>query len=211
MSDESLGFAPIDLGEHAELCVEFRLDSYVCSFGTTDKFYVDNGSAQGYLDWLRAKMQELPGSCVHLWQGADIIGQLELERSPAGPEIGYVNLYYLVTEARGCGVSRRLDDYVCGFYANLGLNQARLNVSPSNDRAIRHYEKHGWQNRGPDPRHPELLLFEKVIGILQSPQTATIGTELRTVDQLASRWPHSSYAVIDRSGPLSLAANPKGG
>ena len=168
MNDESLGFTPIDLGEHAELCVEFRLDSYVCSFGTTDKFYVDNTSEQGYLDWLCARMKDLPGSCVHLWRGAEIIGQLELERSRASPEIGYVNLYYLVPKARGSGVSKRLDDYVCGFYANLGLNQARLNVSPSNDRAIRHYKKHGWQNRGPDPRHPEILLFEKAFGILQS-------------------------------------------
>jgi len=168
MNDESLGFTPIDLGEHAELCVEFRLDSYVCSFGTTDKFYVDNTSEQGYLDWLCARMKDLPGSCVYLWRGAEIIGQLELERSRASPEIGYVNLYYLVPKARGSGVSKRLDDYVCGFYANLGLNQARLNVSPSNDRAIRHYKKHGWQNRGPDPRHPEILLFEKAFGILQS-------------------------------------------
>jgi len=161
MSDESLSFAPIDLDDHAELCIEFRLDSYACSFGTTDKFYVDNTSEQGYLDWLRAKIQELPGSCVHLWQGTEIIGQLELERSRTGPEIGYVSLYYLVREARGSGLSERLDEYVCRFYTKLGLAQARLNVSPSNDRAMRHYEKHRWRNRGPDPRHPEILLLEK--------------------------------------------------
>jgi GNAT superfamily N-acetyltransferase len=70
-------------------------------------------------------------------------------------------LYYLVPEARGSGASARLDEYVCGFYANLGLNEARLNVSPSNERAIRHYLKHGWKNLGPDPRHPEILQFEK--------------------------------------------------
>jgi RimJ/RimL family protein N-acetyltransferase len=65
-----------------------------------------------------------------------------------------------VPEARGTGVSHRLDDYVRHFYAELGLKQARLNVSPSNERAIRYYEKHGWQNLGPDPRHSEMLLFE---------------------------------------------------
>jgi GNAT superfamily N-acetyltransferase len=161
VTDDSLNFAPIDLGRHAELCVEFRLDSYVCSFGTTDDFYLDNTSEQGYLDWLRGRMQELPGSCVHLWRGVRIIGQLEMERHPAGAQVGCVNMYYLVPEARGSRASRRLDEYVCGFCANLGLKQARLNVSPLNERAIRHYQKHGWKSLGADPHHSELLLFEK--------------------------------------------------
>jgi GNAT superfamily N-acetyltransferase len=163
MTDELLHFAPIDLGKHARLCIEFRLDSYVCSFGTTDKFYVDNTNEQAYVDWLRVSMQELPGSCVHLWQGAEIIGQLELQRSVTGPEIGYVNLYYLVADARGSGVGGRLDDYGCAFFADLGLTQAWLNVRPSNDRAIRHYEKHGWQNLGVDAWHPEILMFGKIL------------------------------------------------
>jgi GNAT superfamily N-acetyltransferase len=164
MREESLRFAPINLREHAQLCIEFRLDSYVCSFGTSDKFYVDNTGEQGYLDWLRDRMQEVPGSCVHLWRGLTVIGQLEMGRSTASRKIGHVNLYYLVPGARGSGASERLDDYVRGFYAKLGLNQVRLNVSPSNDRAIRHYEKHGWKNLGPDSRHPEILLFQQTFG-----------------------------------------------
>jgi ribosomal protein S18 acetylase RimI-like enzyme len=159
---DSLTFSPIDLDEHAEVCVAFRLDSYVCSFGTTTHFYVDNTNEEGYVDWLRARMRESPGSCVHLWRGARIIGQLEMGGSQAGAEIGHVNLYYLVPEARGSGAGERLDEYVSGFYANLGLHEARLNVSPSNERAIRHYLKHGWKNLGPDPRYPEVLQFEKL-------------------------------------------------
>jgi ribosomal protein S18 acetylase RimI-like enzyme len=164
MSDDSPNFAAIDLGEHAGLCVAFRLDSYVCSFGTTDRFYIDNTNEQGYLDWLRARMQELPGSCVHLWRGPQIIGQLEMGRSRVSQEIGHVNMYYLVPEARGSGASGCLDEYLCRFYARWGVNQARLNVSPSNERAIRHYRKHGWKNLGPDSRHPEILQFQKVFG-----------------------------------------------
>jgi GNAT superfamily N-acetyltransferase len=166
MSDDRLIFAAVDLGKHAELCVAFRLDSYVCSFGSTDLFYIDNANEQGYVDGLRTRMRELPGGCVHLWRGAEIIGQLELGRSrpgaeAAGPEIGYVNLYYLVPKARGSGASARLDEYLCGFYADLGLSRARLNVSPSNERAIRHYLKHGWKNLGPDPQYLDNLQFEK--------------------------------------------------
>jgi RimJ/RimL family protein N-acetyltransferase len=159
--DESLYFAPIDLGEHAELCVRFRLDSYVCSFGSSARFYADNNTDQGYVDWLQRRMHDLSGSCVHLWRGTQIIGQLELGRSCANSHIGYVNLCYLVPDARGSGASGRLDEYVCAFHAKLGLDRAHLNVSPSNERAIRYYEKYRWRNRGDDPRHLELLLFEK--------------------------------------------------
>jgi nitrilase len=117
MTEEALHFVPIDLGEPADLSVAFRLDSYFCSFGAADKFYVDYTSEQGCLDWLRNRMHELPGSCVHLCRGAQIIGQLEMGRSRAGPEIGYVNLYCLVAEARGSGAGERLDEYVRGFMA----------------------------------------------------------------------------------------------
>jgi GNAT superfamily N-acetyltransferase len=161
MTEEPTHFAPIDLAQHGDLCVALRLDSYVCSFGNSDRFYVDNVGEQEYLDWLGDRMRELPGSCVHFWRGAEIIGQLEMERSRVAPEIGYVSLYYLTPHARGTGLSERLDDYVRAFYANLGLNRARLTVSYSNDRAIRHYEKLAWKNLGPDSRHPELLLLEK--------------------------------------------------
>jgi ribosomal protein S18 acetylase RimI-like enzyme len=158
---EPLYFAPINLGEHAALCVRFRLDSYVCSFGSSARFYADNNTDQGYIDWLQRRMRELSGSCVHLWRGTQIIGQLELGRSCENSQIGYVNLCYLVPDARGSGVSSRLDEYLCEFHARLGLERAHLIVSPSNDRAIRFYEKYCWKNRGDDPRYAELLLFEK--------------------------------------------------
>jgi len=164
MSGNALRFEPIDLSRHADLCVRFRIDSYVCSLGSSEKFYEHNETVQGYIDWLRKRMQELPGSCVHLWKGDGIIGQLEMGRYRTIPEMGYVNLYYLVPEARGTGISHRLDDYVRQFYSALALKQARLNVSPTNERAIRYYEKQGWQNLGPDPRHPEMLVFERTFG-----------------------------------------------
>lgn len=164
LDEGMLKFAPIDLDRHAALCVEFRIDSYVCSFGSADMFYFDHGGEQRYLDWMRDMMLELPGSCVHLWEGGRIIGQLEMERSRSGPEIAHVNLYYLVAEVRGTGVSDHLDSYVRCFCARLGLLHAQLKVSRSNHRAIRHYEKHAWKNRGSDPRHPDSLLFERSFG-----------------------------------------------
>jgi GNAT superfamily N-acetyltransferase len=165
MSDEPLEFKLIDLAKHADLCVKFRIDSYVCGAGSAEMFYQQNTSEQGYVDWLRNRMRELPGSCVHLWRGTEIVGQLELGLTRAGPDIGYVNLYYLIPEVRGSGLSERLDEYVRSFYADLRIKRAKLHVGLANSRAIRFYEKHGWKNLGPDPRHPEILLFERTFEI----------------------------------------------
>jgi len=161
MMDGPVRFEPIDLDAHAEFCVKFRVDSYVCSFGTAEGFYRDNSSNEGYIEWLRKKMDDIPGSCVHVWRENRIIGQMEMGRSRREPSIGYVNLYYLVPEVRGTGVADQLEEHVRQFFEHLGFQKARLNVSPSNARALRYYLKQGWQDMGPQPSHPEVHLMEK--------------------------------------------------
>jgi GNAT superfamily N-acetyltransferase len=154
-------FEPIDLDAHADLCVQFRVDSYVCSFGTGEGFDRFNSSVGGYIEWLRKKMDDIPGSCVHVWRESRIIGQIELGRSRRDPAIGYVNLYYLVPEVRGTGVGDRLEEHVRRFFEHLGIRKARLSVSPSNSRAFRYYLKQGWKDLGPQPNRPEVHLMEK--------------------------------------------------
>jgi hypothetical protein len=43
MADLALVFRDIDLGRHAELCVQFRADSYVCGEGRADRFFARAG------------------------------------------------------------------------------------------------------------------------------------------------------------------------
>lgn len=65
MSDLAVKFVPIDLDADGALCVRFRRDSFVSSFGSDDAFVRDNGE-QKYLDWLRARICEFPEGCAYV-------------------------------------------------------------------------------------------------------------------------------------------------
>ena len=156
-------FKPIDLARHQNICVRFRADSFRCSFGSTDRFYEADGSGvEKYLQWLRDRLQALPNNGIHVWQSDQIIGQIELGRWNLDPQVGYVNLFYLIPEARGLGLGQQLDNHAGHFFRELGCTSARLSASPSNHAAMRFYLKHGWVDLGPRPGAPEVHVLEKV-------------------------------------------------
>ena len=111
--------------------------------------------------WLRRRMEELPGSYVHVWDGPDLIGQMEMGRSRDAAATGYVNLFYLVPERRGSGVAACLDEHAAAVFRRMGLRAARLTVSPANGRAVRFYQKCGWKDLGPRPDDPQVHYMEK--------------------------------------------------
>ncbi|KAM3099112.1 GNAT family N-acetyltransferase [Phormidesmis sp. 146-12] len=157
----TLEFKPINLELHQELCIQFRADSFVCSFGSSDRFYQEDASGAKYLQWLKQRMTEMPNSCVHIWKGEQIIGQIEMQRWRLNPEAGYVNLFYLTPEFRGQGLGQQLDRYAASFFKQLGCKTARLNVSPTNLGAMRFYLKYGWVDLGQRTDDPEVHYLEK--------------------------------------------------
>ena len=70
---------------------------------------------------------------------------------------------YLKKAFRGKGYSKTLDDFAINFFKSLGINKAKLSVSPINIRAIKFYEKNGWEDKGPrsfkDHTLPHVLHF----------------------------------------------------
>lgn len=157
-----LNFLPADLSAHAEFCMRFRVDSFIASFGSAERFYQESGyQGEKYLESLRAKLESDPPSAVHVWEGEQIIGQMELGRFRPDPSIGYVNLYYLIEDKRGCGYSRFLDEYASEYLRLRGYRKARLSVSPTNIRAMRYYARMSWADLGPRPGHPDVHLMEK--------------------------------------------------
>jgi ribosomal protein S18 acetylase RimI-like enzyme len=157
-----LEFKPINLEQHQDLCVQFRADSYVCSFGSADRFYKQDGSgAKGYLQWLRQRTIEIPDSCVHGWKGEQIIAQIEMRCWKYDSSVGYVNLFYLIPEFRGQGFGKQLDKHAANFFRHLGCKTARLSVSPTNLVAMRFYLKHGWVDLGQREDAPEVHYLEK--------------------------------------------------
>lgn len=159
-----LTFLPIDLEKTRDLCLRFREDSFIASFGDTSRFHeADGKGGERYLEWLGQILASDPAAAVHVWEGDTIIGQIELGRSKAEPDLGSVFLFYLAPEKRGQGFSKHLDEYAMKYMRSLGLKKARLSVSPTNTRAVKFYEKQGWKDLGPRPDHPEVNYMMKIL------------------------------------------------
>ncbi|MEM7245756.1 MAG: GNAT family N-acetyltransferase [Acidobacteriota bacterium] len=157
-----LVFREIDVERDAETCIQFRADSFACSFGSDERFYQEAGpGCQHYLDVLRRRNEELPGSCVHAWLDDRIVGQVELRLHPQRADVGRVLLFYLEPEHRGRGLAAQLDGYAIEILSGAGCSRASLRVSPTNEPAIRFYRRQGWIDRGPDPDHPEVHVFDR--------------------------------------------------
>ena len=160
---QPLQFRTIDLGKHAGLCVEFRRDAFACSFADgAARFEAESGEhGERYLDWLRQRIAELPEGCMHAWDADRIIGQIEMRLRADGR--GYINLFYLTANARGCGAGDQLHDYAVHVLRQRAVTSTRLSVNLANVRAVAYYRKHGWVDCGPRPNTPDVNTFELAI------------------------------------------------
>lgn len=157
-----LTFKPIDLDTHADLCVRFAIDVHVIGFGSAERFHESDGKgAERHIAWLRQRVALKPGCLVHVWQNGEIIGQLNMSRVESDPTIGYINLLYLVPEARGRGLGVLLEAYAWSFLAQQGCRALRLSASPTNLGALGFYLRNGWQDLGPREDAPFVNLLEK--------------------------------------------------
>lgn len=159
MQTKRLVFKTIDLDMHASVCVEFRRDSYICSFGEDGFFNEEGPNGVHYIEWLRLRINKFPDGCVHAWHGDKIVGQMELQILEE-PRHGYINLFYLVEEMRGIGISEELQEYAMDFMRQHRVQIAQLSVSPTNARALAFYRKHGWRDLGLRPGRDNVNLME---------------------------------------------------
>ncbi|HKP61046.1 MAG TPA: GNAT family N-acetyltransferase [Polyangiales bacterium] len=154
-----LVFKPIDLDAHASVCVAFRHDSFLCSFGV-DNFFDEAGpGGVDYIERLRVRTTKFRDGYVHAWHGDEIVGQMEMQILDE-PRRGYVNLFYLVEEMRGRGVSGELQEYAMDFMRRHAVQAAQLSVSPTNARALEFYRKHGWRDLGARPGRDNVNLMD---------------------------------------------------
>jgi GNAT superfamily N-acetyltransferase len=158
-----LHFHEIDVDRDAEICVQFRADSFIESFGSAERFYHAAGDgAKDYLEGLRSKNRDWPRSCVHAWLDDRIVGQIEVRRDRSDPSRAHVLLYYLRPELRGRGFGEQLDTYVGELCRAAAIRTTSLRVSPTNSRAMVFYRKHGWHDRGQDPEHLDVHIMDRV-------------------------------------------------
>ncbi|HVJ20811.1 MAG TPA: GNAT family N-acetyltransferase [Polyangiaceae bacterium] len=159
MDARELEFRTIELPRDAALCVAFRRDAHAASFGPEQSGF----DAAEYLSWLAGRLVEFPEGHLHVWRDEKIVGQLEMIQRKDPPDAGYVNLFYLVPEVRGGKLGGALHDYVTRFFRERGVRRLRLSVSPSNERAVRYYAKHGWTSLGPRPGDEKVHRWELLL------------------------------------------------
>ncbi|MEJ2766248.1 GNAT family N-acetyltransferase [Photobacterium sp. MCCC 1A19761] len=143
-------FRPIDLSRDFQTCHDFRRDSYVCSFGT------DDGYAQsviGYQERMQQRLDQPGWFYIHLWQGEQIIGQLEFRAFSDVAGYGYVHLIYLIPACRGRGIADLAQTFIANTLKHQGCKGALLSVSRTNTRAVKHYQRWGWRYLKPNPKH----------------------------------------------------------
>lgn len=152
----------IDLSTDSAICVNFRVDSFISSFGHADDFWgADRQGDRRYLEWLETKLADLPGSCCHLWHNSSIVGQYEYGLSEDDDGEAHLHLLYITSHMRSRRLGRRLLACAERSMVAHGFRRARLRVSTSNEAAIRFYQGNGWIKRYSDGRAPHLLIMHK--------------------------------------------------
>lgn len=157
-----LFFKPIDVDHHGHSCIEFRRDSYFCSFG---HYQGVEESLQGYTDRILTRQQDERWHFWHVWSGDSdetslkLVGQLDFRTFSDYPETGYVHLMYVTPDQRGSQVAAKMQAFLKSQLKNSGCRYAILSVAQHNQRAIAHYQKQGWQCWKANPKHVEPFDF----------------------------------------------------
>jgi RimJ/RimL family protein N-acetyltransferase len=152
--------APIDLARDAEVCLAFRRDSYVASFGSDEGVEEEIGrDGEIYLGHLRERIAQVPEGNSHLWRDGRIVGQTEMRLSHDA-DVGYVNLFYVLPEFRERGLGRRLHGHAVDVFRARGKQRLRLSVSVRNAPAIAFYRALGWRQVGTRPNRELMEILE---------------------------------------------------
>jgi ribosomal protein S18 acetylase RimI-like enzyme len=162
-----LVFKPIDFDLHSHVCTAFRRDTFILSFGWDGFFAKEGAKGENYVKRLQAHSSRFPDGNVHVWDDGEIVGQLEM-RVLDTPRRGHLSLFYLAEQVRGSGAGDDLQHYAMRFMRSQGVGMAQLNVSPTNERALAYYRKHGWKDCGLRPGRDDVHLMERVIAAVGS-------------------------------------------
>jgi ribosomal protein S18 acetylase RimI-like enzyme len=136
----TLSYRTIDPDADADFAIRAYLDACRASYGNEESFL----GRPRHLEWLRSRVEEFPdGHLLALLDGRPV-GQMELQ-VPYGLPEGYVNLYYVIPELRGCGFGRRMHDHAVLYFRSWDATRVELHVSDSNERAMGFYRSLGYR------------------------------------------------------------------
>lgn len=143
-----MDFIPVHIesDEVFNLCMQFRRDAHVISFGSDLSFSADETKA-----WFEYLSTSDDCGFYHVCKNDEIIGQIEFRTGlldEQGNKFGYINLLYLLPELRNNGFGRKLEQFILAWFDDKQCTYAQLRYSPTNLQALSFYRKHGWSDVG---------------------------------------------------------------
>ncbi|TCP56038.1 acetyltransferase (GNAT) family protein [Tumebacillus sp. BK434] len=137
--------------------ITFRLVQPDADRATLVQFFTDISEAEqaegdlqfneeDYIQFAKQKAADLPEGFVLMEDDGHTVGELVLRRAEyEGREVGYISFIYVVPEGRGQGYSQQLLRYAEDLFRKLQFPEYHLRVAQTNARAIRFYEKNGFE------------------------------------------------------------------
>lgn len=147
-------FAKIEPSQ-SDLVARFRKDAHIVSYGNDQGFDKD-----AYINFALKGAEKFPEGFVLVLLNGKAIGQMELQIKQNGKNFGFINLFYLVPEYRGKGFSHYLNEYATNYFKENDCSYCLLRVERNNHRAIRFYEKSGFQRLSEDDKSG-LVVYRK--------------------------------------------------
>jgi ribosomal protein S18 acetylase RimI-like enzyme len=132
-------FKPINLEKDTPIILEFLKDAKELG---GDK--LDEKDSQAYIKAIQNRQKRDPNFCVLLYENSKPIGLVDAYPMEKYPDIGFVCFYYLISEFRGKGHGRILENHSMMIFKKYKCTKAYLDVSKKNINAIKFYKKNGW-------------------------------------------------------------------
>ena len=156
----NLRFAPAALPEDAEAAASMQAQAWKTVYGSLDGFH---GAAM-LNNALRVSAADPQNVMFALYKG-ERVGLLTLDpHQEQDSPSGHISLLYLREDLCGRGLGVQLLGQAVSHYRKQGKTALRLRVAPSNLRARRFYEKHGFRPDGQeDAPGGTLLILRKSI------------------------------------------------
>ncbi|HIF5642077.1 TPA: GNAT family N-acetyltransferase [Vibrio parahaemolyticus] len=136
----------IEMDDTLNLCMRFRRDAHIVSFGNDFSFNADETEA-----WFTKLSTFDDSGFYHVFNNDEVIGQIEFRNGlvdEQGIKFGYINLLYLLPEFRNNGLGSKLEDFILAKFKNNQCAYAQLRYIPANLQAVSFYRKHGWFDVG---------------------------------------------------------------
>ncbi len=157
----SLQFLPLNTENEADVAIAWQFRTERIAADVDPLAVIPWQSAEDMKQAIINKRHTWPDCAFHIWQDEQIVGQIECDVARFKPGSGYVNFYYLIPELRHQGLGHQLVNFTDTLFRKAGMHCVQLTTSPANASARVFYKKHGYQELGPRPDKPHLILLEK--------------------------------------------------